>query len=85
MPCGPINDLGAVFADPQVVARQLRLDLPHAFGRAPGIASPLRLSSTPVVYRHAAPTLGQHTREILQELLALSETEVAALREQRCI
>jgi crotonobetainyl-CoA:carnitine CoA-transferase CaiB-like acyl-CoA transferase len=85
VPCGPINDLGAVFADAQVLARQLRLDLPHSFGRAPGIASPVRLSSTPVAYRSSPPTLGQHTREVLQELLALADADIAALRAQRCI
>jgi crotonobetainyl-CoA:carnitine CoA-transferase CaiB-like acyl-CoA transferase len=85
VPCGPINDLAAVFADPHVVARQLQLDLPHPFGRAPGIASPIRLSATPVAYRRPPPTLGQHTCEVLQELLLLSEAEIAELRVQGCL
>lgn len=85
VPCGPINDLAAVFADPHVVARQLQLELPHPYGRAPGIASPIRLSATPVAYRRPPPTLGQHTCEVLQELLLLSEAEIAELRVQGCL
>ncbi|MDZ4192964.1 MAG: CaiB/BaiF CoA-transferase family protein, partial [Pseudomonas sp.] len=56
VPCGPINDLQQVFADPQVQARGLRLDLPNALGSStPQVASPLRLSATPVAYRSAPP------------------------------
>jgi crotonobetainyl-CoA:carnitine CoA-transferase CaiB-like acyl-CoA transferase len=62
VPCGPINTLEQVFADPHVIARGLRVDIPHASGQtAPGVASPLRLSKTPVQYRHAAPPLGADT------------------------
>ncbi|MGQ7960344.1 CaiB/BaiF CoA transferase family protein [Pseudomonas sp. SP16.1] len=81
VPCGPINDLAQVFADPQVRARGLRLDLPNALGSStPQVASPLRLSATPVAYRSAPPLLGQHTEALLQRLLGMSETQVAALR-----
>ena len=82
VPCGPINDLQQVFADPQVKARGLRLDLPNALGsRTPQVASPLRLSVTPVAYRSAPPLLGQHTDSLLQRLLGMSETQIAELRE----
>ncbi len=82
VPCGPINDLQQVFADPQVQARGLRLDLPNALGSStPQVASPLRLSATPVAYRSAPPLLGQHTEALLQRLLGMSETQVAELRE----
>lgn len=82
VPCGPINDLQQVFADPQVKARGLRLDLPNALGsRTPQVASPLRLSATPVAYRSAPPLLGQHTDSLLQRLLGMSETQIAELRE----
>ena len=81
VPCGPINDLQQVFADPQVQARGLRLDLPNALGSStPQVASPLRLSETPVAYRSAPPLLGQHTETLLQRLLGMSETQVAELR-----
>lgn len=82
VPCGPINDLHQVFADPQVQARGLRLDLPNALGSStPQVASPLRLSATPVAYRSAPPLLGQHTDALLQRLLGVSETQIAELRE----
>jgi crotonobetainyl-CoA:carnitine CoA-transferase CaiB-like acyl-CoA transferase len=82
VPCGPINDLAQVFADPQVRARGLRLDLPNALGSStPQVASPLRLSATPVAYRSAPPLLGQHTEALLQRLLGMSAAQVAALRE----
>ncbi|AQZ35941.1 CoA-transferase [Pseudomonas sp. LPH1] len=82
VPCGPINDLQQVFADPQVQARGLRLDLPNALGSStPQVASPLRLSATPVAYRSAPPLLGQHTDNLLQRLLGMSETQIAELRE----
>ena len=69
VPCGPINDLAAVFADPQVQHRRLRLDLPHAAGgSSPQVANPIRLSATPVDYRAAPPVLGQDTEAILAEL-----------------
>lgn len=82
VPCGPINDLQQVFADPQVQARGLRLDLPNALGSStPQVASPLRLSATPVAYRSAPPLLGQHTESLLERLLGMSEAQVATLRE----
>ncbi|MNO76324.1 Succinyl-CoA:(R)-benzylsuccinate CoA-transferase subunit BbsF [compost metagenome] len=86
VPCGPINDLSQVFADPQVIARQLRIDLPHPLaGSVPQVASPIRLSETPVEYRNAPPTLGQHTAEILEAVLGLDEATQAKLRESKVI
>jgi len=80
VPCGPINDLAGVFADPQVQHRGLRLDMPHARGgTAPQVANPIRLSQTPVEYRRAPPTLGQDTDAVLQAL-GRSLDEIAALR-----
>ncbi len=85
VPCGPINDLAQVFADPQVQARELRLDLPHRFGVASSVANPIRLSETPVAYRRGPPTLGEHTQEVLQDWLKLSDGEVAELRREGVI
>lgn len=82
VPCGPINDLAQVFADPQVQARGLRLDLPNSLGSTtPQVASPLRLSETPVTYRNAPPLLGEHTEQVLSRYLNLSAEQIAALRE----
>jgi crotonobetainyl-CoA:carnitine CoA-transferase CaiB-like acyl-CoA transferase len=81
VPCGPINNLQQVFEDPQVKARGLRLDLPHALGcLAPQVASPIRLSATPVEYRQAPPLLGQHTEQVLQSLLDMDQEQIGALR-----
>ncbi|MFJ3525682.1 CaiB/BaiF CoA transferase family protein [Pseudomonas sp. NPDC090203] len=82
VPCGPINDVSQVFADPQVQARGLKVELPHALGgTVPQVASPIRLSGTPVEYRRAPPLLGQHTLEVLTSVLGLSDEAVMALRE----
>jgi len=81
VPCGPINDLAGVFADPQVQARGLRIDLPHPqAGSVPLVANPIRMSDTPVQYRTAPPVLGQHTEEVLTSWLALTPLDVDALR-----
>ena len=70
-----------VFADPQVLARGLRLDLPNGLGSdTPQVASPLRLSATPVAYRSAPPLLGEHTDALLQRLLGVSEEAIVELR-----
>ncbi|MGP0011522.1 MULTISPECIES: CaiB/BaiF CoA transferase family protein [Pseudomonas] len=82
VPCGPINDLSQVFADPQVQARGLAVELPHPLaGLVPQVASPIRLSATPVEYRNAPPLLGEHTLEVLQRVLGLAPEAVEALRE----
>ncbi|AOB40999.1 CoA transferase [Bordetella parapertussis] len=80
VPAGPINTLDQVFEDPQVVARQIRRELPHpSAGTVPTASSPLRFSDSPVEYRRAPPLLGEHTRQVLSERLGLSETEIQAL------
>ena len=86
VPCGPINRLGEVFADPQVRHRGMRIDLPHALaGSVPLVANPIRLSASPLEYASAPPLLGQHTNEILHELLGLPQAELARLRDQGVI
>lgn len=81
VPCGPINNLEEVFDNPQVVARGMRLDLPHPSGAtAKLIGSPMRLSETPAAYESAPPILGQHTEAILHDLLHYSATQIADLR-----
>jgi crotonobetainyl-CoA:carnitine CoA-transferase CaiB-like acyl-CoA transferase len=86
VPCGPINSIDAVFADPQVRARAMHVELPHPVaGTVPLVANPLRLSSTPVSYRTAPPTLGAHTHEVLRERLGLSPADIDALMAERVI
>jgi crotonobetainyl-CoA:carnitine CoA-transferase CaiB-like acyl-CoA transferase len=80
VPCGPINAIDAVFADPQVRERGMQVELPHPLaGAIPLVANPLRLSATPVSYRSAPPTLGAHTREVLGERLGLLASDIDAL------
>ena len=86
VPCGPINDLSQVFADPQVLARGLAIELPHVLaGLVPQVASPIRLSETPVEYCNAPPLLGEHTQEVLQRVLGLTAGGLDALRVSRVV
>jgi crotonobetainyl-CoA:carnitine CoA-transferase CaiB-like acyl-CoA transferase len=80
LPCGPINTLEQVFADPQVLARGMRIEMDHPLsGTVPLVGSPLKLSASPVTYRRHPPTLGEHTDAILAEL-GYEAAEIAALR-----
>ncbi|MCQ2030844.1 CaiB/BaiF CoA transferase family protein [Stutzerimonas zhaodongensis] len=86
VPCGPINDLAQVFADPQVQARGLRVDMSHPLsGTVPQVASPIRLSGTPVEYRKAPPLLGEHSEAVLQDVLGLSFDKILSLRQSGVI
>ena len=86
VPCGPINRVDQVFADPQAQARGLTISMPHAgSGELDLVASPLRLEKTPPEYRHAPPLLGQHTSEILYDVLGLDAEEVATLQRAQII
>jgi len=86
VPCGPINDLAQVFADPQVLARGLRVEMPHPLaGSVPQVASPIRLSETPVEYRKAPPLLGEHSEAVLQQLVGLSFEKILSLRQSGVI
>ena len=82
VPNGPINDLAQVFEEPQVIARGMRIDVPHpTAGSVPMVGSPMRFSGTPIEYRLPPPTLGQHTAEVLSRHLGLSEAQIVKLRE----
>jgi len=86
--CGPINNIDQVFDDAQVAARGMRIEMNHpATGGEPLslIGSPSKMSVTEVSYRHAPPMLGQHTEEVLEELLGLDAAECNRLREQGVI
>ena len=81
IPNGPINDLGQVYEEPQVKARGIKVELDHPVaGKLPTVASPMRFSATPVEYKLAPPLLGQHTEEVLRDLLKLNAAAIAQLR-----
>jgi formyl-CoA transferase len=83
VPCGPINNLEEMFDNPQVKARELQVDLPHpSGGTARIVRSPMNLSATPTRCDMPPPTLGQHTDQVLRDLLGHSEEEITALRDK---
>jgi crotonobetainyl-CoA:carnitine CoA-transferase CaiB-like acyl-CoA transferase len=83
---GPINDFGQVFADPQVKHREMLREIPHPLsGTLRIIANPVRFSDTPVEYGRWPPLLGEHTAEVLREMLAMSDGEIEALRQEKVI
>ena len=81
VPCGAVNELPEVFEDPQVQAREMVVHMQHPQRSAmPMLANPIRLSATPVSYRSRPPDLGQHTDEVLAELLGCSAARLRELR-----
>jgi len=85
VPCGPINDLAEVFADPQVREREMTVELAHPLaGAVRLVASPMKLAATPVRYRRAPPLLGGDTEAVLAEL-GLDDVAIAALRKAGAI
>jgi crotonobetainyl-CoA:carnitine CoA-transferase CaiB-like acyl-CoA transferase len=86
VPSGPINGFAEVFADPQIVHRGMLLHQPHAAaGTVPQVANPVKFSATPVEYRRAPPVLGEHTDEVLREVLSLGEADLDGLRANKVI
>jgi formyl-CoA transferase len=82
IPCGPINAVPEVFAHPQIEARDMALEAEHPTAGPVRLAGfPYKLSGTPAEVQRPAPLLGQHSEEVLVELLGYSAEEVAALRE----
>lgn len=86
VPCGPINDMAHVFADEQVRARGMKVEVEHSTaGTIPLVANPIHLSDTPVQYRNAPPTLGQHTHEVLASVLGYDAARIEQLQAQKVI
>jgi crotonobetainyl-CoA:carnitine CoA-transferase CaiB-like acyl-CoA transferase len=86
VPVGGVNGLDQVFADPQVVSRGLRIDLPHAtLGTAPGVASPIRLSDADIGATSAPPALGADTRQVLSDRLGLDDGRLRQLADDGVI
>lgn len=82
VPCGPINDLAQVFADPQVRHRGMAVRIPHSTaGEVRVVGSPMKFSATPIAYDMPPPVLGEHTDEVLRALAGIEAPELARLRE----
>ncbi len=81
VPSGPINTLDRVFDDPQINARGMRVAIPHAFNiEVEHAGNPIHFSASPVDYPRAAPLLGEHTEEVLEEWLGLNDKAIGAMR-----
>lgn len=80
VPCGPINDLSQVFKHPQIKARNTLFTINHPhMGNMPQVANPVKFSKTPINYLKAAPTLGEDTKQVLQQELSFSTLEIDEL------
>jgi formyl-CoA transferase len=81
VPCGPINSIAQALADPQAIARGIRIDLPHSTaGTVPLVGMPIRMSGSGPAYLRPPPLLGEHTDEVLRELAGLDEAAIADCR-----
>ena len=81
VPCGPINDLAQMFAEPQVRHRKMRFDLPHSLGgKVPQVRNPVLFSRNALEYRDPPPLLGQHTESVLTAELGLTPDEILSLK-----
>jgi formyl-CoA transferase len=81
IPAASINDMAQTFSDPQVQARNLRVEIPHpTAGTVPLVASPMNIPTSPATVRHPPPLLGQHTDEILSTILNYDEGIIESLR-----
>lgn len=86
IPCGPINHIDQVYADPQVLARDMLIEMPHPTAESVKLTgSPFKLSRTSVQMDAPPPLLGQHTDEVLHEYLDYSNEEIKGLRESGVI
>jgi crotonobetainyl-CoA:carnitine CoA-transferase CaiB-like acyl-CoA transferase len=86
VPCGAINSLDEVFVDPHVQARGMVTHWQHALrADLPLVSSPIKLEKTPVRTTMPPPMLGQHTDEVLGELLGADALRLATLRERGII
>ena len=86
VPCGPINRLDAVYNDPQVQHRSMKIDVAHPLaGTVPLVANPIKFSRTPIAYDMPPPLLGEHVEDVLRGVLGKSDAEIAALRDKKIV
>ncbi|MGH7451824.1 MAG: CaiB/BaiF CoA transferase family protein, partial [bacterium] len=86
IPAGPINNVAEILADPQIVAREMVVEIIHASGAPLKLLGPVpKFSATPARVQSPPPLLGQHTEEVLKELLKMRSSEITQLRQQGAI
>ena len=83
IPCGPVNDMQSLFSDPQVRHRGMIVEVPHpTIGTLRLTGVPVRHSETPGTIRRPPPLLGEHTNEVLADVLGYSPERIAALKDR---
>eukprot|EP00743_Colponemidia_sp_Colp-15_P010589 GILK01011681.1.p1 GENE.GILK01011681.1~~GILK01011681.1.p1 ORF type:complete len:374 (+),score=46.71 GILK01011681.1:132-1253(+) len=86
VPCGPVNNMSQIFSDPHVVDRKIVQEIPHSkLGSVKLVGPAVRYSETPASIRLPPPMLGQHTKEVLKEVLGLSDSQIEELKGQKVI
>ena len=86
VPCGPLNNMAQVFDHPQVRARGMQIELDHPLAdTVPQVASPIKIVGEELVYQGSPPTLGQHSNDILKNLLGMSPEKITDLEEKKII
>lgn len=86
VPCGPLNNMAQVFDHPQVKARGMQIELDHPLAETvPQVASPIKIVGEELVYQCSPPTLGQHSNQILKELLGMSQENITELEKRKII
>jgi crotonobetainyl-CoA:carnitine CoA-transferase CaiB-like acyl-CoA transferase len=86
IPCGPVNTIEQVAADPQIAARDMIVEVRHPeSGNFRVVNSPVKLSRTPAQVERGAPDLGEDTEKILAEVLGFSQAKISELKEQKVI
>ena len=86
VPSGPINDIAQVFDNPQIKHRKMLGELTHPEnGKVPTVANPINFSRTPIGYNKAPPNLGEHTANVLTELLGYDNNAISQLRDSGII
>ncbi|RCV88215.1 CaiB/BaiF CoA transferase family protein [Billgrantia montanilacus] len=82
VPCGPIQNIAQVFDDPQVKAREMKIELESRRGSIPGVANPIKYSRTQIEYRKAPPLLGEDTEAVLSRLLGKAPEQIEELHQR---
>ena len=86
VPCGPINRIDAVYNDPQVQYRGMKINVPHPLaGSVPLVANPIKFSRTPIAYGMPPPLVGEHVDAVLRGVLGKTDVEIAVLREKKIV
>lgn len=83
IPCSPVNTVPQAFGDPQSIAREMKINMPHPDAGEKGvdlIGNPVKFSKTPVSYRRSPPTMGQHTDQIFEDYLDYSDDSLQKLK-----